>query len=88
MVGFKQRALQEHADALWIIRTHISENDARIDEVLTSLRFGLPTCPFVPRKGKGANGFVHDATHLKRIFGSLDTLVGAERLLEESGSGH
>jgi DNA helicase II / ATP-dependent DNA helicase PcrA len=65
-VGFKQRALQEHADALWIIRTHASENEARIDEVLTSLRFGLPTCPF---------GLVHDA----------DTLVAAERLLEEAG---
>jgi DNA helicase-2/ATP-dependent DNA helicase PcrA len=47
MVGFKQRALQEHADALWIIRTHSSENEARIDEILTSLRFGLPTCAFV-----------------------------------------
>jgi DNA helicase-2/ATP-dependent DNA helicase PcrA len=85
MVGFKRRALQERADALWIIRTHLSENDARVDEVLTSLRFGLPTCPFVPRKGKGTNGFVHDATHLKRIFSSLDTLVSAERLLEETG---
>jgi DNA helicase-2/ATP-dependent DNA helicase PcrA len=85
MVGFKQRALQEHADALWIIRTHDSENEARIDEVLTSLRFGLPTCPFVPRKGKGVNGFAHDATHLRRIFSSLDTLIAAERLLEEAG---
>jgi DNA helicase-2/ATP-dependent DNA helicase PcrA len=85
MVGFKQRALQERADALWIIRTHASENDARIDEVLTSLRFGLPTCPFVPRKGKGVNGFVHDAVYLRRIFSSLDTLVAAERLLEEVG---
>jgi DNA helicase-2/ATP-dependent DNA helicase PcrA len=47
MVGFKQRCLQEHADALWIVRTHSSENEARIDEVVTSLRFGLPTCPFV-----------------------------------------
>jgi DNA helicase-2/ATP-dependent DNA helicase PcrA len=85
MVGFKQRALQEHADALWIIRTHNSENEARIDEVLTSLRFGLPTCPFVPRKGKGVNGFVHDAAHLQSISSSLDTLVAAERLLEEGG---
>jgi DNA helicase-2/ATP-dependent DNA helicase PcrA len=42
MVGFKQRSLQEHADALWIVRTHATENDARIDEVVTSLRFGLP----------------------------------------------
>jgi DNA helicase II / ATP-dependent DNA helicase PcrA len=62
----KQRSLQEHADALWIVRTHASENDARIDEVVTSLRFGLPTCPFVQRS-------------------SLDTLVSAERLLEEVG---
>ena len=42
MVGFKQRCLQEHADALWIVRTHTSENEARIDEEVTSLRFGLP----------------------------------------------
>jgi DNA helicase-2/ATP-dependent DNA helicase PcrA len=83
MVGFKQRAQQEHADALWIIRTHASENEARIDEVLTSLRFGLPTCPFVARKG--LNGFVHDAAHISRIFSSLDTLVAAERLLEQGG---
>ena len=72
MVGFKQRALQERADALWIIRTHASENEARIDEEVTSLRFGLPTCPF-------------DATHLGRIFSALDTLDSAERLLEEGG---
>jgi DNA helicase II / ATP-dependent DNA helicase PcrA len=85
MVGFEQRCLQEHADALWIVRTHTSENEARIDEVLTSLRFGLPTCPFVPRKGKARNGFVHDADHLQRIFSPLDTLVSAERLLEEVG---
>ncbi|HXB00058.1 MAG TPA: UvrD-helicase domain-containing protein, partial [Steroidobacteraceae bacterium] len=61
MVGFKQRSPQEHADALWIVRTHATENEARIDEVVTSLRFGLPTCPFIPRKGKARNGFVHDA---------------------------
>jgi DNA helicase II / ATP-dependent DNA helicase PcrA len=85
MVGFKQRALQEHADALWIVRTHTSENEARIDEVLTSLRFGLPTCPFIPRKGKARNGFVHNAGHLGRIYSSLNTLVSAERLLEEVG---
>ena len=85
IVGFKQRSLQERADALWIIRTHATENEARIDEILTSLKFGLPTCPFVPRKGKGVNGFVHDAKHLHRVFGSLDTLTAAERLLEEVG---
>ncbi|HXB00248.1 MAG TPA: 3'-5' exonuclease, partial [Steroidobacteraceae bacterium] len=64
---------------------HATENEARIDEVVTSLRFGLPTCPFIPRKGKARNGFVHDAAHLERIFSSLDTLESAERLLEEVG---
>jgi len=85
MMGFKQRAMRERADALWVIRTHTSENEARIDAVLTSLRFGLPTCPFVPRKGKGVNGCTHDAAYLPKVLSSLDTLVAAERLLEEVG---
>jgi DNA helicase II / ATP-dependent DNA helicase PcrA len=85
MAGFEHRALQEHADALWIVRTHGSENQARIDESLTSLRFGLPTCPFVPREGEGRNGFSHDAAHPQRMVTCLDTLVSAERLLEEVG---
>src|SRR5438094_412306 len=43
MVGFKQRSAQEHADGTWIIPTHSTENDARLDEMLTSLRYGLPS---------------------------------------------
>jgi DNA helicase-2/ATP-dependent DNA helicase PcrA len=50
MVGFKQRAIQQHADALWIIRTHESENAARFDEMTTSLRFGsIDTTPAAER---------------------------------------
>ena len=85
MVGFKQRALQEHADALWIIRTHKTENDARTDEMLTSLRFGLPTLPFVPRKGKGINGLVHDPRYIGAIFSGLNTTDAALRLLDDCG---
>jgi DNA helicase-2/ATP-dependent DNA helicase PcrA len=84
-VGFKQRALQEHADATWIIRTHPNENEARLDEMLTSLRYGLPTLPFVPRKGKAFNGLVHDPRYIARVFHSLDTTDGALRLLEDTG---
>ncbi len=84
-VGFKQRALQEHADAAWIIRTHRNENEARVDEIITSLHYGLPTLPFVPRKGKGCNGVVHDLQYIDRIFQSLDTTNAALRLLEDSG---
>ncbi len=83
-VGFKQRALQEHADAAWIISTHASENEARLDEMLTSLRYGIPTLPFVARKGKGTNGLVHDPRYIGRIFSSLNTTDAALRLLEDS----
>jgi DNA helicase-2/ATP-dependent DNA helicase PcrA len=85
MVGFHQRSIHEHADAVWVIRTHASENEARLDEMLTSLRYALPTLPFAPRKGSDANGLVHDFTYIKRVFDSLDTEDAAERLLEEVG---
>jgi DNA helicase-2/ATP-dependent DNA helicase PcrA len=85
MVGFRQRAIQEHADAVWIIRTHDNENEARFDEMTTSLRFGLPTLPFTARKGKALNGLVHDPQYIGRVFASIDTVAAAERLLEEGG---
>ncbi|HKZ74675.1 MAG TPA: UvrD-helicase domain-containing protein, partial [Steroidobacteraceae bacterium] len=85
MVGFKQRALQEHADAAWIIRTHSNENDSRLDESITSLRYGLPTLPFCPRKGEARNGLVHDSEYIARVFRGLDTTTAALRLLEDSG---
>jgi len=85
MLGIKQRAIQEHADAAWIIRTHTSENEARLDEMLTSLRYGLPTLPFVPRKGKAQNGLVHDLRYISKVFETLNTTDAALRLLEEVG---
>jgi len=85
VVGFKQRALQEHADGAWIIRTHANENEARLDEVVTSLRYGLPTLPFMPRKGKAVNGLVHDPRYIDQVFQSLDTVTAGERLLEDNG---
>ncbi len=85
VVGFKQRALQEHADAAWIIRTHLTENEARLDEMITSLRYGLPTLPFIPRRGQTRNGLVHDPKYIARVFQSIDTAAGALRLLEDTG---
>ena len=85
VVGFKQRALQERADAAWIIRTHPTENDARLDEMVTSLRYGLPTLPFLPRKGRAHNGLVHDPDYIARVFRAIDTSDAALRLLEDCG---
>jgi DNA helicase-2/ATP-dependent DNA helicase PcrA len=85
IVGFRQRAAQEHADSVWIIRAHPNENQARLDEMLCSLQYGLPTLPFVPRKGKARNGLVHDAKLIASVFASIDTGKGALRLLEDAG---
>jgi DNA helicase-2/ATP-dependent DNA helicase PcrA len=85
IVGFRLRAAHERADAAWIIRTHGTENLARLDEVVTSLSYGLPTLPFVPRKGRSSNGLVHDAELIAKLFASIDTSEGALRLLEDVG---
>ncbi len=85
MVGFKQRLLHEHADALWVIGTHSSENEARAEEYLLSLEYRLPTIPFVPRKGRSRNGLVHDSKYIERIFAAFDTEANALRLLADRG---
>jgi DNA helicase-2/ATP-dependent DNA helicase PcrA len=82
-VGFKQRALQEHADAVWVVGTHQTENEARIDEILLSLSYGIPTLPFAARKGGSRNGYVHDPALVARIFSTLDTEAAATRLLRD-----
>ena len=83
VLGFLQRARQEHADALWIVSTHASENASRFEEMRLSLAYGIPTIPFVPRKGKIRNGIVHNASAIARLYGALDTRAAALRLMAE-----
>jgi DNA helicase-2/ATP-dependent DNA helicase PcrA len=83
MVGFKQRCLQEHADALWVIGVHATESKARLQETLLSLRYGLPMQPFVARRGGRGNGVVHDPLLIAELYASLDTDTAALRLLRD-----
>lgn len=85
VVGYRQRCAQEQADALWILSTHETENAAREAEILTSLRTGLPTVPFVARMGASTKGVVHDQEALDRIFAALDTDRAARDLLDGLG---
>ena len=84
-VGFEQRCLQEHADAAWVVGTHVTENEARLQEVLLSLRYGIPTLPFVARKGASTKGLVHDGKWIARLFAELDTETAGQRLLADHG---
>jgi DNA helicase II / ATP-dependent DNA helicase PcrA len=90
IVGYKQRSIQEHADELWIIGTHASENAARQDELLTSLRYGLPTLPFTARKSTRLKdkGLAHDAQWIASVYAALDTEGSAKRLLKDRQLSH
>ncbi len=85
VVGFMLRARHEHADAVWIISTHESEKEARADEYILSLQYGIPTLPFVARKGGSVNGLVHDDRYIRRVFAALDTEKSAHKLLGAVG---
>ena len=85
VVGFMQRARHEHADGVWIISTHENENEARLEEYILSLRYNIPTLPFVARKGNSVNGLVHDAGYIHRVFAAFDTMANGRRLLEDIG---
>jgi len=81
-VGFQQRSIQEHADAVWIVGTHSSENEARFNEISLSMRYALPTLPFVARKGGSTNGLVHDASWIRKLYDEFDTAGAARKLLD------
>src|SRR6266851_2444666 len=77
----------EHADATWIIGLHPTEARARASETLLSLKYQLPTLPFVARPYKGHEGrsLVADQGLIDEIFGGLDTEAAGRQLLREQG---
>lgn len=84
MIGFQQRCNQEHGDAVWVVGTHDSSQEARILEYKLSLLYAIPTLPFVARKGT-VGGYVHDQKVLDNIFASFNTDAGAQKLLKDQG---
>jgi len=87
VVGFHLRTRQEHADTAWVVSTHCSEADARVAELELSLRYQLPTLPFVARRGGKENGLVSSQTLIDRVFESVDCEEGGKQLLIDQGLG-
>ena len=79
--GVALRAMQERADAAWVLSTHATEAEARAEEAVVSLRYRLPTLPFKARRGQSANGLVSDQSLIDRIFASVDTYSNGNELL-------
>jgi DNA helicase-2/ATP-dependent DNA helicase PcrA len=85
-LGFRSRAFSEYADAVWVVSTHESEVDARLAETLLSLRYSLPTIPFVARVGrKVGQSLVADQDRIDTVFETIDTEAAGRRLLEDEG---
>jgi DNA helicase-2/ATP-dependent DNA helicase PcrA len=87
VVGVALRSRGERADAAWILSTHDSEAEARYEEALLSIRYGLPTLPFAARRRNGWQGhsLVGDQRLLDRLFAECDTEAAGKRLLADQG---
>jgi ATP-dependent DNA helicase UvrD/PcrA len=84
-VGIRQRCLQEHADAVWVISTHDTDAEARAAEVSLALRYGLPMLPFVQRKSASGKSLIGSQDLIDQVFTTIDTEAGGFRLLEDEG---
>jgi DNA helicase-2/ATP-dependent DNA helicase PcrA len=85
--GPAMRMNHEHADAVWVVSVHDSDAEARIAETLLSLRYQLPTLPFVARPvaGRAITSVVGDQNALDEVFGRLDTEGTGRALLRQHG---
>jgi superfamily I DNA/RNA helicase len=77
----------EHADAAWVVGVHADEAEARMSETLLSLRYRLPTLPFVarPYADSERKSVVANQELLDRLFREVDTVSGAQELLQDEG---
>ena len=77
----------EHADATWVVSIHPTEVAARTTEMLLSLRYGLPTIPFVARPSarQRVGSVVGNQSVLDGVFDELDTEAAGCRLLDDQG---
>jgi DNA helicase-2/ATP-dependent DNA helicase PcrA len=87
VAGPQIRLNGEHADAAWVVAIHETEAEARASETTLSLRYQLPTIPFVARPSRNADGrsLVGDQKLLDEVFAGVDTERGARRLLRDQG---
>jgi DNA helicase-2/ATP-dependent DNA helicase PcrA len=83
-IGLQIRAMHEHADAAWVVEAHETEAQARAAEVRLSLRYQLPTIPFVAR-GRPGNGLVGDQELIDGVFAAVDSFANGLRLLSGYG---
>jgi DNA helicase-2/ATP-dependent DNA helicase PcrA len=87
MPGPALRMNQEHADATWVVSVHDSELEARVHELMLSLRYRLPTIPFVARASASSRpgSLVGDQLAIDRIFAQVESEAGGLALMAHEG---
>jgi DNA helicase-2/ATP-dependent DNA helicase PcrA len=83
MAGLMARAMKEQAEAAWVISTHETEAEARTAEAILSLRYRLPTVPFIARAGTRGDSIAESQHLIDEIFESVDSDLGGVRLLHD-----
>jgi len=85
VAGVQDRAMTERADAAWVVSTHVTDAEARTAEAVLSLRYQLPTVPFIAGRTGRERGVLASQELINEIFASVDTEAGALRLLHDEG---
>ncbi len=88
LAGPAVRLNAERADAAWVIAVYPSEAEALLAETTHSLRYGVPTLPFVARRDASpddSKSLVGDQRMLDRVFAEIDTETAGRKLLADHG---
>jgi DNA helicase-2/ATP-dependent DNA helicase PcrA len=78
-IGFRVRTVQEHGDALWVLKVCDSLPEAAYWEARLAADFGIPTACF------HSNGreLAMDDAWLKKLYDAIDTEWRAKQLMDE-----
>jgi len=77
--GFRVRSIQEHADALWVLRVCDSLAEAAFYEARYAADYGLPTACF----HSSGRDLAMDDQWLARLYMAIDTDMRAKILMDE-----
>ena len=83
--GMQLRSMHEAADAVWVLGVRETEAEARMLELQYSLRYQLPTLPFLARRGGKEQGLVAKQDLIDQVFESTDNDYGGRKLLSDLG---
>lgn len=78
--GFKYRSVQEGADHCYVLASRLDRQEARVMEMVWSLRYGIPTIVFNDR---GQTAFGQD--YIDDVFSKVDSRAGGSKLLDDLG---